>query len=190
MDNTYELSCYLLVAVFGLCGLIKERRAVLAAFTAIWFFGNLYHHPIIAPYFSDVSALPRLLTYFAAGVTFYLYRDRLPFSRKMLIICILLLALTIRQGLVWTLPVCGAYALFYFVFHPKWRWPDFAKHGDLSYGVYLYAFPIQQLLVHYAGNSLNPFTLFVAALPITCVAAMASWRFVESPFLQHKLRTA
>ena len=50
----------------------------------------------------------------------------------------------------------------------------FARYGDFSYGLYLYAFPIQQLLVLYYGRRLTIPDLFGAALLLTlCVAVLS-----------------
>jgi peptidoglycan/LPS O-acetylase OafA/YrhL len=56
------------------------------------------------------------------------------------------------------------------------------RYGDFSYGIYLYAFPVQQTLVHYglAGNAfLNAFYVTT----ITLLFAVLSWFFVEKPAL-------
>ena len=45
----------------------------------------------------------------------------------------------------------------------------FGRRGDLSYGLYLYAYPVQQLLVLYAGRYLNVYTLTAVALIPTVV---------------------
>ena len=57
---------------------------------------------------------------------------------------------------------------------------------DLSYGVYLYAFPVQQLLVLHFAPNLTPLRLFLAATVITCGLAALSWHLVEEPFLRLK----
>lgn len=62
----------------------------------------------------------------------------------------------------------------------------FVISGFLSYGVYLYAFPMQQLLMMWFQHSLTPLTLFLLALPGTCLLAILSWRYVEQPFLKRK----
>ena len=55
----------------------------------------------------------------------------------------------------------------------------FGLRGDFSYGLYIFAFPIQQLTVHFAGNSITPLRLFAAAYPATLLAAFCSWHLVE-----------
>lgn len=69
-------------------------------------------------------------------------------------------------------------------------WPFFrrlSRTGDYSYGFYIYAFPIQQILSPYFVGQ-NPY-LF-AAIAILCIApfAVASWHLVEKRALKLKLR--
>ena len=72
------------------------------------------------------------------------------------------------------IPTFGFYILFYLAFLPIGRLHDFAKHGDLSYGIYLYAYPIQRLLIagQVRGYRLTHLTLFY--LP---GFSHAEWRF-------------
>ena len=57
---------------------------------------------------------------------------------------------------------------------------------DLSFGIYLYAWPVQQLLILAAGPWLNPWTLSLAALACSGLLAWISWTFVERPILTLK----
>lgn len=59
--------------------------------------------------------------------------------------------------------------------------------GDLSYGVYIFAFPVQQMLVHWGkgqGWSLGAF--FSLSLLMTAGLAFASWHLVEKQALRFK----
>jgi len=87
-----------------------------------------------------------------------------------------------------TLTVFGAYILFYVAFSRTLRLHHFAKYGDFSYGLYLYAFPVQQLLVEHFRHSFNAVTLFLAAWAVTFCLAVLSWKFVEQPFMKMKQR--
>ena len=68
-------------------------------------------------------------------------------------------------------------------------WPvirSAGRYGDMSYGVYIYAFPIQQIVVAYMGKDAPYFALLSVSLPVILLSAWASWRFVESPALAKK----
>lgn len=63
--------------------------------------------------------------------------------------------------------------------------------GDISYGVYLYAFPLEQALVAAArelGVSLGPLSLAAGAAPVAALCGWASSRWIERPALRWKVR--
>jgi peptidoglycan/LPS O-acetylase OafA/YrhL len=67
------------------------------------------------------------------------------------------------------------------------RWAT--RFGDLSYGLYLYAFPMQQAFIA-SGYALdNPRRGFVAAWLGTVLCAFVSWHAIEKPALRWKPRS-
>ena len=66
---------------------------------------------------------------------------------------------------------------------------QFTDKNDLSYGVYIFGWPIQQLLLLY-GLGTQPLTNTGMAWIILLPLAYASWRFVEKPSLRLKDRFA
>jgi len=58
------------------------------------------------------------------------------------------------------------------------------KWGDISYGVYIYGFLVQQTLLNYL--SLHPFILIILSLSITYVLSYLSWHYVEKKCLKYK----
>lgn len=62
-----------------------------------------------------------------------------------------------------------------------------ARFGDLSYGIYLWAFPVQQTLVHVVGV-LNMTLNLLLVTGISAVLALLSWHLVEKPSLRLKDR--
>lgn len=66
-----------------------------------------------------------------------------------------------------------------------WR----AKAGDISYGTYLYAFPVQQALIQAFSAQLHPLALFALASLISCGLGWLSWHLVEQPALRLKPRS-
>lgn len=195
----YEFWCYLLIASLGLSGLLKRRRFVAGLYGVVW--GLLILQSIgLVPnrlpietgrtefVFGAFAYYPRFLSAFLAGAVFGLFRERLPFARNWLLVSIggLILAAASGFGLDVLLPVLGTYLILYLGFYPNARLNRFGKTMDLSYGIYLYGYPVQQLIVSYWGAQLIPASLFGLALLVTIGLAFFSWHLVEKQALRLK----
>lgn len=60
------------------------------------------------------------------------------------------------------------------------------KLPDLSYGTYLYGWPVQKLVILAGGTS--PWLVFALSLPLSLAAGAASWFGIEQRALRHKAR--
>jgi peptidoglycan/LPS O-acetylase OafA/YrhL len=188
----YEFWCYIGVAMLGLVGLLRHRAWVASLFAATILIHLAFEMlrvtsggGILGLVFGYPPFWARLLPLYLAGVVFYQYRERLRPNGKGALVALLCLAIAARipHGLVLVLPTAGTYLLFYLAFTQRVQLHNFAKHGDISYGVYLYAFPIQQSIVSLAGGRMEPMKLFLCALPVTLLAGAISWYAVERHFL-------
>jgi peptidoglycan/LPS O-acetylase OafA/YrhL len=80
----------------------------------------------------------------------------------------------------------GGYLLFWFAFNVRSRRLAAVGHRvDISYGVYLYAWPVQKLLIWW-DPEISPWPVFIEATAITSLLAFGSWSLVEKPFLNLK----
>ena len=79
----------------------------------------------------------------------------------------------------------GGYCLFWFAFARLPAVAGFGKLPDVSYGTYLYGWPVQKLLLWYLPW-LTPWALFPASLALSCLCGLTSWYLVEKPFLSLK----
>ena len=61
------------------------------------------------------------------------------------------------------------------------------KIGDISYGLYLYSFTIQQFLIYFEMSS-NLFNFILMSTFFSIIVSLISWRFVEKPFLNLKTK--
>ncbi len=60
------------------------------------------------------------------------------------------------------------------------------RYADLSYGVYLWGCPIQQVMISAYGPKMHPLLLLATSLPLTLMVAYVSWNLVEQPALRWK----
>ncbi|MCG9793897.1 acyltransferase family protein [Flavobacterium algicola] len=62
----------------------------------------------------------------------------------------------------------------------------FGKYGDMSYGIYIYSFPVQQILVYLFD--LKVYILLVSSILISVVLGYLSWHLIEKRALLYKTR--
>lgn len=130
------------------------------------------------------------LLFFVVGMCFYAYRNHIPRSVYLAIMSVSMMLIATYwdrfRAIELVQAVFGAYLLFYFVYSKRIHLHNFARYGDLSYGVFLYGWPVQQLVFLYAGQKLTVFEHFFVSMLVLIPIAYLSWHLVESPFLSLK----
>jgi peptidoglycan/LPS O-acetylase OafA/YrhL len=76
-----------------------------------------------------------------------------------------------------------AYGVVGLAKQPWFYW--FGKYGDFSYGVYVYSFPVQQLVWHYTKTA-SELKLFALSYAVSVALGVVSWHLVESRFIKLK----
>ena len=94
--------------------------------------------------------------------------------------CLWLISLPTAATTIATATV-GAYCVIYLATAPNIRLPNLARWGDLSYGIYIWAFPIQQTVTAMLGTAITWYWSIAISLPIAVLFALASWHIVEKP---------
>jgi peptidoglycan/LPS O-acetylase OafA/YrhL len=85
----------------------------------------------------------------------------------------------------------GALPIAYLVLWAGARLPvRWGRRTDLSYGVYVYGWPVQSVLSLAGGAVLGPVGFAGVALLSAGAIAALSWRFVESPALRLRTHSA
>lgn len=128
-----------------------------------------------------------LITFFLAGAVMLQFRQVIPINRLVAIAATVLLILVclLQVGSVFaSLPVAYL-ALWIGCCAPAAVRRIGARH-DYSYGVYLYAFPIQQLLAMTGFQATGLPAYVIASILLTIPFAVGSWWFVERPALRLK----
>ena len=117
---------------------------------------------------------------FLYGTTLYLWRDKVPMRAGILFAALacLLLASVDKRAFFVVYVFCLAPLVLHLAYLPKGRVRAFNDWGDCSYGVYIYAFPIQQTLAFlFPGMPLVAMILGSGA--ITLGVAALSWTLIE-----------
>ncbi len=136
------------------------------------------------------ASLMELSLPFATGMAFHVWRSRIRLHYG------IAAALGLGAAALKGTPVFHeafalalSYAVFVLAYLPGGairRWNGF---GDWSYGIYIYAFPAQQLAVHLFGP-MTPAQNIAIAFPVALICAMLSWRWIEKPALALRRRGA
>jgi peptidoglycan/LPS O-acetylase OafA/YrhL len=130
----------------------------------------------------------RIVPFFFAGSLAYRWRRRLPVSAPLAAaMALALLALTAAIPEAWNGPflylacVAPVTYLVAWIGLVRFRPVPLLERGDYSYGIYLYGYPLQQL-VHLAGLDRSSWILNVMlALPLAFATAVLSWHLIEHP---------
>ena len=192
----YDFYYYLLIGAMGWAGLLARRWPVFAMWASSW--------AVYAAWFTSGAEAgiydqhPRLLTCFLSGAVAFAYRDRIPLRWSWFAMAVAGLA---GYAAGWwpyrfwpyrvmnlAFPIYRAYALLFICFRPGARAGRLGWLGDYSYGLFLYAYPIQLMLVTAYRDRLGPFTHFLASWALAILAAGLSLRLIERPALRLRRR--
>lgn len=183
----FEGFCYLALAALAVIGATRRRRLMLAIAAAVSLILALHaildHEPGWAP------TGPFLVSCFLAGMALFLNRDRIPFSGPLaVVVASIIIPILSIDGVLYLAALPLAYVT---VCIGLSRPPEtIAVRGDYSYGVYLFAYPIQQACVELSPALRSTWSLFLVAAPLSLAYAAFSWRFIERPILSRKRQIA
>lgn len=187
----YEVRLYAwLLALWILSRAFGSRRLKVLSWIVVGYaLGTLVF--VIAGLFFPLKVSPfiRLSMMFALGASAFVLKDqvRVSWVGFALAFGVLCLSAFQKSGFMVTYVLLLPYLILCLAYLPGGWIRRFNQLGDYSYGVYIYAFPIQQALVQLLAVR-DPLTLTSIALPVTLAFAMMSWHLVESPALGLKGR--
>ncbi len=192
----YEFWCYIGVAALGVSAVLARRPILVAALFAVSVVVSVVYAVlhlrlgggILGVVFGSPTEWTRLLPCYLSGMVLCLFRERIPWHPALFALALtgLVIGCRVTHGMTIASPIAGAYVLFSLAFHDRLGLKNFGRFGDFSYGLYVFAFPIQQALVARLGTEVSTVRLFVYSFGLTLAAAVLSWHFVEKPFLRLK----
>jgi peptidoglycan/LPS O-acetylase OafA/YrhL len=188
----YEFQCYLIVAGLAMISWVRRSPWGVAVAWILSVGAYAGWSRVVGPLLggnADAQVLIKLLPLFLGGALVQLLRARLPlhWTGAAISVVVVLGAIKVLNG--WSAQLTApfiAYLLLYI--GSVVPCPHLVRRHDISYGVYVYAWPVQQLLV-FTGIHEHSVALYdVLALAGTVPFAVASWLVVERPAMRRARR--
>lgn len=183
-----EVGCYAGLAFLGTLGVLRWRWAPLGVFLLLIIWLQWRYR---GPQFPEWSFALQYAIIFSLGAALarweHVWRPR-PWITALVVLvaCGMLLrwgpSILAGQAPLWAL---GALAVVW----GSCNTPGFAsagRFGDFSYGLYIYGFPVQQLVIWCFTNQLSFPIAFALSVMGALALAIASWHWVEKPALRWK----
>lgn len=189
----YEVFFYFLLLFLFLNKAKKIRYLILFQWIVflllqLYLGDKIYTYSYSSPYILNLNLenFFRLFIYFESGVLLFLFKESI-FNIKVILIYLFISILILSKFGVDNLfveIVLPPTIIFFAISNSVFSFVE--KLGDLSYGMYLYGYIIQQYIVSLKITFLNEFCLFLFSLIISSIVAYISWNLVEKRFLRFK----
>lgn len=183
----YEVRCYIVLGIAGALGLLKRKSIILLTITIfmVWFFKKSN-----ADITGAINYGRELSAFFLAGVALCVLQ---PYWQGKALHWAIFIGLgsaalwisgwkhsAMLLGLPFLIIYTGNLATPFIARAGRW--------GDPSYGIYLFAFPIQQTIILYTWPTAGFIGTLALAMATTTTMAYASWHLIEKQALKFKPR--
>ncbi|MBY6437553.1 acyltransferase [Rhodococcus kroppenstedtii] len=186
----FEAMCYVAIGV----GVSLVSRRLLVPCVSAWLVlagsYTIAHEATGFEVHAMLTFFSMVSVYFAAGSILFLLRARIPLTATWAAAASVV---TVGAVVTGVFPLLGALPFAYLMMYLGVTLPlrKIGRRNDFSYGVYIYAMPIQQLLVVAVDWTRFPIGVYVAtSVAATAPFAVASWFLVEKPAMLLKRLTA
>lgn len=175
----FEVMMYATVLILGIIRLLRVETALsllVLGTAAIW-----WDERWSLAWLGYMRGWLWMLSHFAAGMVMYFARRRIAFHWYWALLAIALMVLTSQLGefIAFFSLSCG-YLTIYAARARYWPRLDYARHiGDLSYGLYIYGWPCEELVMWLTGGRASWWEVTLGALAMALPLAWLSWHGIE-----------
>lgn len=173
-----EVKMYVFVAVVGVMGVVATKNALLPVVCMLGALVPTFPALVGSTGPSDYAHFVIPVLYFLLGMGLYASRDSAIFSTATVPISFAIYLGTHGLTSQISFHLLIVSCTLWFATSPLAR--KIRLPGDYSYGVYLYGFPIQQIVISIYPE-IGPYNLFFIAFVVALVLAALSWRIIERP---------
>lgn len=177
----YEVMMYAMVLLLGVAGLLRLSVSLVLVAIGI---AAVVCEKALKP-FGDFGEMAWLLGFFASGMAMHFLRDWLSFRWPFILAGLAALVLfSWLHALIMLFPLAGAYLIIGFATRND-RGLDYSRHvGDLSYGLYIYGWPAENLIAWLSHGQAAWWQVFLGSLAVALPLAYVSWHLVEKRALR------
>jgi peptidoglycan/LPS O-acetylase OafA/YrhL len=194
----FEVRAYCLLVVFSIGihhlitwskGLLSEclLYSLIPLLCLIIYIANHFYTFLPISYFTSEDF--RLYSLFFIGTAGYIFKDNLVLSKHFFYAALSFLLISAMHSdlffIVYNVTIF--YVIFYIAYIPKGMIRKFNQYGDYSYGIYIYAWPVQQSVVALISG-INVLELCIYSFIITLLLSYLSWHCIEKKALKLKGR--
>ena len=174
-----EFSCYIMCYFFYKLKLLDEKIAKYTVIPAIIFYYIMYVSLSDMPIIREAL---RPIMLFYVGMIYYVYRNKVKFEYKYLIISLIFLIVgSVADIMQFAIIVFLPYILFCIGYGTTRKLEHFGEKMEISYGIYLFGWPVQQCVVFFLGKETLPLIVFIIAVPIAIICGVITFNLVEKP---------
>ena len=192
----HEVTCYIILGIIGFLGFLRFPGFIFFLFFSLigihhaqlngysWIFPSRILGNLLFPDFIELSLL------FISGVLLNKLYYNCETKTHLFFISLFFLFVSIMSGFgKESLPIFLPYVIYHIAYNKNIKLYRFGQYGDFSYGTYLYAFPIQQLLSQ-KQFSIGKHPIFHLSLSLffSIICGAISWHCIEKHFMKFKSR--
>ncbi|UTT67628.1 acyltransferase [Janibacter sp. CX7] len=179
---TYEVACYAGIAI-----VVWSKVLWRGAHLVVALVGAQFLSLAVAQASADgsIANVAYLLPFFLAGSTIYKFRSVVSGRLWLFLLALAALGLVVASGWGTSLAsIPTAYVILWLGARLPGTWTRVGVTNDLSYGMYVFAFPVQQMMAAAGMSGLGPGAFVVVSILATVPVAYLSWCAVERPALR------
>lgn len=131
--------------------------------------------------------LPGFMSYFTIGIAAYLYKEKwMQYKNALILPAIILYGIEYWLNIEYLTPLAWGIIVLWLAFSiPSLN--NFAKYGDISYGIYIYHSPIlKTLLTLGLFSQIGVWPATLVYIIIVIVVGFCSWHLLENQFLKRR----
>jgi peptidoglycan/LPS O-acetylase OafA/YrhL len=187
VEIMFYLTVPLIVYAYRWFGRTKVLIAIFILSTLYFYLmgylSNYYHNPF---FIILQRQLPGQMMFFSAGALVYYHQQTFLKYKHFILIIAVIGYITQKYYPFYPLYALSLSIIVIYLATAIIYLGHISKYGDLSYGIYIWHFPIIQTFIALALFDTNPWLTFIFLTVTVLFISWLSWHFIEKPFLNKK----